>query len=145
MPDPTAKWACGATGRAFNERSFPHKPSAMVCSGRAARPAVKHAPSRTGGDTIATLFGAVTVRFREQALDRLGEAEPLLREALQAMGEGSMSDWSANRVLNMKAEQVATFLGRRITRAGAGDRLAVLHPIVTCVKHRFGKCSISDV
>ena len=56
----------------------------------------------------------------------------------------STSNWSASRVLNVKAEQVATFLGRPITPLLAQEIGSQFSTRIegTCIKHRFGKCSI---
>ena len=47
-------------------------------------------------------------------------------------------------VLNVKAEQVATFLGRQITPLLAQEIGSQFSTRIegTCIKHRFGKCSI---
>ena len=55
-----------------------------------------------------------------------------------------MSNWCASRVLNVKADQIVSFRGRQITPLLAQEVGSQFSSRIagTCIKHRFGECSI---
>ena len=75
---------------------------------------------------------------------RVEYATDLAFRSTVTLGPLYVSNWSAKSVLSVKAEQVATFLGRQITPSLAQEIGSQFATRIegTCIRHRFGKCSI---